>query len=110
MTPFLIIVTQYQILYIMLQKQSAICIVICNLQVYNKYQNRRGGIDTVEICRKRCHRCLSLLKQLEAFVNSNGDTNYIDERLVVETIHMYYKDMQFFSGDPNVSVENILKL
>lgn len=53
---------------------------------------------------------LLLLKQLEDFVNSNGNRNYIDGRLVVEKIQMCYKGIQFFSGDPNVSVEDILKL
>lgn len=53
---------------------------------------------------------LSLLKQLEDFVNSSGNTNYIDGRLVIEAIQVCCKSIQFFSGDPKVSIEEILKL
>lgn len=53
---------------------------------------------------------LSLLKLLEDFVNSSGDTNYIDGRSVIEAIQVCYKSIQLFSGDPNVSIEEILKL
>lgn len=53
---------------------------------------------------------LSLLKQIEDFVNSSGDTNYVDGRLVIEAIQVCYKSIQFFSGDPNISIDEILKL
>ena len=56
----------------MLQKQSAICIVICNLQVYNKYQNRRGGIDMIE---ERVDSFIDILKQLERYIECKMDRN-----------------------------------